>query len=80
MFGKCHAGAIGMLCTLAMTACGGGGAARSQPPSIAGGQAPTLDASEIDAVVAYLCTPTDGYDHKNPAPNPVPGQCLSRAP
>ena len=33
MFGKCHAGAIGVLCTLAMTACGGGGReARSPHP------------------------------------------------
>jgi hypothetical protein len=57
-----------------------GGAASSQPPSLASGQAPTLDASEIDTAVAYLCTPTDGYDPKNPAADPLPGQCLSRAP
>jgi cytochrome c peroxidase len=36
MFGKCHAGAIGVLCTLAMTACGGGGAEGSQPPPAPG--------------------------------------------
>ena len=49
MFGKCHAGAIGVLCTLAMTACGGGGA---QPPPAPGltvkaqaGRAPFFDPS-----------------------------------
>jgi cytochrome c peroxidase len=50
------------------------------PPSFAGGQAPSLDASEIDDVVAFLCTLTDGYDPKSPAAYPVPGQCLPGAP
>ena len=45
------------------------------PPSFAGGQAPTLTAAEIDDVVAFLCTLTDGYDPQNPAAYNVPAQC-----
>jgi cytochrome c peroxidase len=45
------------------------------PPSFAGGQAPTLSAAEIDDVVAFLCTLTDGYDPQNPAAYNVPSQC-----
>jgi cytochrome c peroxidase len=50
------------------------------PPTFAGGQAPTLDASEIDDVVAFLCTLTDGYEPNDPAAYPVPAQCLPGAP
>ena len=45
------------------------------PPTFSGGQAPTLTASEIDAVVAFLCTLTDGYDPTNPSAYNVPAQC-----
>jgi cytochrome c peroxidase len=45
------------------------------PPTFAGGQAPTLTAAEIDQVVAFLCTLTDGYDPNNPAAYNVPAQC-----
>jgi cytochrome c peroxidase len=50
------------------------------PPKFAGGQAPTLEAGEIDDVVAFLCTLTDGFDPKNPAAYPLPAQCLPGAP
>jgi cytochrome c peroxidase len=35
------------------------------PPASAGGQSPTLTSDEIDAVVAFLCTLTDGFDPDN---------------
>ncbi len=44
------------------------------PPTFAGGQSPTLTAAEIDAVVAFLCTLTDGFDPDNPAAYNVPAQ------
>ena len=44
-------------------------------PSIAGGNAPTLNAQEIDDLVAFLCTLTDGYDPSNPSAYNVPAQC-----
>jgi len=50
------------------------------PPAFEGGQAPTLDPEEIDDVVAFLCTLTDGYDPANPAAYVVPAQCLPEAP
>lgn len=50
------------------------------PPTFAGGHAPTLGASEIDDVVAFLCTLTDGYDPNNPAAYQGPAQCLPGAP
>jgi cytochrome c peroxidase len=50
------------------------------PPTFAGGQAPTLSAAEIDQVVAFLCTLTDGYDPKNPGAYNVPAQCQPGAP
>jgi cytochrome c peroxidase len=46
------------------------------PPTFGGGQAPTLNAAEIDDVVAFLCTLTDGYDPSNPTAYPLPSQCL----
>jgi cytochrome c peroxidase len=49
------------------------------PPTFEGGQAPTLTASEIDAVVAFLCTLTDGYDPANPSAYNVPAQCQPTA-
>jgi cytochrome c peroxidase len=45
------------------------------PPTFAGGQAPTLSEQDIDDVVAFLCTLTDGYDPDNPAAYNVPAQC-----
>ena len=47
------------------------------PPSFAGGQAPTLTADDINAVIAFLCTLTDGYDPANPAAYVLPAQCTS---
>jgi cytochrome c peroxidase len=49
------------------------------PPTFGGGQAPTLNAAEIDQVVAFLCTLTDGYDPSNPAAYEVPAQCQPQA-
>ncbi len=45
------------------------------PPTFGGGQAPTLDAQEIDDIVAFLCTLTDGFDPQNPSAYNVPAQC-----
>lgn len=50
------------------------------PPTFAGGQAPTLTRAEIDAVVAFLCTLTDGYDPSSPQNYNVPAQCQPGAP
>jgi cytochrome c peroxidase len=44
-------------------------------PKFAGGSAPTLTAAEIDDLVAFLCTLTDGYDPNNPSAYNVPAQC-----
>jgi len=49
------------------------------PPTFGGGQAPTLTAEEIDEVVAFLCTLTDGFDPKNPSAYNVPVQCQPTA-
>jgi cytochrome c peroxidase len=49
------------------------------PPTFGGGQAPTLDAGEIDEIVAFLCTLTDGYDPANPSAYNVPTQCQPTA-
>jgi cytochrome c peroxidase len=45
------------------------------PPTFGGGQAPTLTSEEIDAVVAFLCTLTDGFDPNSPAAYDLPAQC-----
>jgi cytochrome c peroxidase len=45
------------------------------PPTFGGGQAPTLTAQDIDDVVAFLCTLTDGFDPSNPHAYDVPAQC-----
>ena len=50
------------------------------PPTFVGGQAPTLTTAEIDDVVAFLCTLTDGFDPANPAAYNVPAQCQAGAP
>ena len=49
------------------------------PPTFAGGQAPTLTAAEIDDVIAFLCTLTDGYDPNNPGAYNIPAQCQPQA-
>ena len=49
------------------------------PPTFGGGQAPTLNAAEIDQLVAFLCTLTDGYDPKNPSAYNIPAQCQPTA-
>ena len=49
------------------------------PPTFGGGQAPTLNAAEIDDLVAFLCTLTDGYDPKNPSAYVIPAQCQPTA-
>ena len=46
------------------------------PPAAVGGQAPTLTAAEIEDVIAFLCTLTDGYDPSDPFAYPDPAQCL----
>ncbi len=45
------------------------------PPVFGGGQAPTLTAQQIDDVVAFLCTLTDGFDPNDPSAYNVPAQC-----
>jgi cytochrome c peroxidase len=45
------------------------------PPTFGGGQAPTLTSAEIDDLVAFLCTLTDGFDPNNPSRYNVPAQC-----
>jgi cytochrome c peroxidase len=45
------------------------------PPIFGGGQAPTLTAEEIDDIVAFLCTLTDGFDPTHPSAYDVPAQC-----
>jgi hypothetical protein len=44
-------------------------------PKDVGGNAPTLNAQEIDDLVAFLCTLTDGFDPNNPSAYNVPVQC-----
>ena len=45
------------------------------PPTFGGGQAPTLTAEDIDNIVAFLCTLTDGFDPSTPSTYNVPAQC-----
>jgi len=49
------------------------------PPARDGGQAPTLSSAEIDAVVAFLCTLTDGFDPAHPEAYALPAQCTAPA-
>ena len=49
------------------------------PPTFGGGQAPTLTTDEIDDVVAFLCTLTDGFDPTNPTAYDLPAQCQDAA-
>ena len=43
------------------------------------GDQPALDAEEIDDLIAFLCTLTDGYDPENPTAPMLPAQCQSAA-
>jgi len=45
------------------------------PPTFSGGQAPTLTADDINDIIAFLCTLTDGYDPSNPSAYNWPAQC-----
>jgi cytochrome c peroxidase len=45
------------------------------PPTFGGGQAPTLNADDINAVIVFLCTLTDGYDPDHPESYALPEQC-----
>ncbi|HEX4377994.1 MAG TPA: cytochrome c peroxidase [Steroidobacteraceae bacterium] len=49
------------------------------PPTFAGGQAPTLTPQEIDQLVAFLCTLSDGFDPSDPGAYTVPSQCQPSA-
>jgi len=40
-------------------------------------EAPALDSGEIDAVIAFLCTLTDGFDPAHPDNYQVPAQCTT---
>ena len=46
-------------------------------PTFAGGQAPTLSEQDMDDIIAFLCTLTDGYNPSNPAAYSLPAQCLA---
>lgn len=41
------------------------------------GDAPALDTDEINDVIAFLCTLTDGYDPGDPSAQTLPAQCQS---
>ena len=43
------------------------------------GDQPALDAGEINDMITFLCTLTDGYDPKNPTALVLPAQCQSAA-
>jgi cytochrome c peroxidase len=43
------------------------------------GEQPALDAAEINDVIIFLCTLTDGYDPANPTGQPLPAQCRTAA-
>jgi cytochrome c peroxidase len=45
------------------------------PPTFGGGQAPTLTADDINAVITFLCTLTDGFDPAHPDAYVLPPQC-----
>ncbi len=49
------------------------------PPAKDGGQSPTLTSDEIDALVAFLCTLTDGFDPDHPEAYALPAECTGRA-
>ena len=43
------------------------------------GDTPALSSTEIDDVIAFLCTLTDGYDPANPTAQVLPAQCQAAA-
>ena len=43
------------------------------------GDTPALSADEINDVIAFLCTLTDGYDPNNPGAQVLPAQCQAAA-
>jgi cytochrome c peroxidase len=43
------------------------------------GEQPALDAAEINDLITFLCTLTDGYDPANPAGQTLPAQCQTAA-
>jgi cytochrome c peroxidase len=43
------------------------------------GDTPALSPDEIDDVITFLCTLTDGYDPVHPAAQVLPAQCLAAA-
>jgi cytochrome c peroxidase len=43
------------------------------------GDTPALDAAEIDDVITFLCTLTDGFDPANPGAQVLPAQCQAAA-
>jgi cytochrome c peroxidase len=43
------------------------------------GDTPALDAQEINDLITFLCTLTDGYDPKNPGAQVLPAQCQAAA-
>jgi cytochrome c peroxidase len=43
------------------------------------GDQPTLDTAEINDLIAFLCTLTDGYDPANPTGQALPAQCQTAA-
>jgi len=45
------------------------------PPTCGGGQSPTLSADDINAVITFLCTLTDGFDPEHPSAYALPVQC-----
>jgi cytochrome c peroxidase len=49
------------------------------PPTFGGGQAPTLTSVEIDDIITFLCTLTDGFDPANPTAYNLPAQCSDAA-
>jgi cytochrome c peroxidase len=51
------------------------GEAPYTPPTFAGGQAPTLTADDITAIITFLCTLTDGFDPDHPDGYALPEQC-----
>lgn len=49
------------------------------PPKFAGGQSPTLDADNINDIIVFLCTLTDGYDPAHSSSYALPAQCQAAA-
>jgi cytochrome c peroxidase len=43
------------------------------------GETPALGTTEINDVIAFLCTLTDGYDPQNPTAQALPAQCQAAA-